>query len=108
MTDFSTATSGVKTPLGPFSEIIKAWHGQLAWDPAKVRAPTAIIRGEWDGLIPDEDARWLFDALTHAPVKRDIKISRGTHLMHLETMRLALWHESVNFLQGEDAAAIPA
>jgi pimeloyl-ACP methyl ester carboxylesterase len=99
---------GVKTPLGPFSEIIKAWHGQLAWDPAKVRAPTAIIRGEWDGLIPDEDARWLFDALTHAPVKRDIKISRGTHLMHLETMRLALWHESVNFLQGEDAAAIPA
>jgi pimeloyl-ACP methyl ester carboxylesterase len=99
---------GVKTPLGPFSEIIKAWHGQLAWDPAKVRAPTAIIRGEWDGLIPDEDARWLFDALTHAPLKRDIKISRGTHLMHLETMRLALWRESVNFLQGEDAAAIPA
>ena len=98
---------GVKTPLGPFSEIIKAWHGQLAWDPAKVRAPTAIIRGEWDGLIPDEDARWLFDALAHAPVKRDIKISRGTHLMHLETMHLALWRESVNFLQGEDAAAIP-
>jgi pimeloyl-ACP methyl ester carboxylesterase len=99
---------GVKTPLGPLSEIIKAWHGQLAWDPAKVRAPTAIIRGEWDGLIPDEDARWLFDALTHAPVKCDIKISRGTHLMHLETMRLALWRESVNFLRGEDAAAIPA
>jgi pimeloyl-ACP methyl ester carboxylesterase len=99
---------GVKTPLGPFSEIIKAWHGQLAWDPAKVRAPTPIIRGESDGLIPDEDARWLFDALTHAPVKRDIKISRGTHLMHLETMRLALWRESVNFLRGEDAAAISA
>src|SRR6185437_9700013 len=31
---------GVKTPLGPFSEIIKAWHGQLAYDPAKVLAPT--------------------------------------------------------------------
>jgi pimeloyl-ACP methyl ester carboxylesterase len=99
---------GVKTPLGPFSEIIKAWHGQLAWDPAKVRAPTAIIRGEWDGLIPDKDARWLFDALTHALDKREIKISRGTHLMHLEIMRLALWRESVNFLRGEDAATIPA
>ena len=99
---------GVKTPLGPFSEIIKAWHGQLAYDPAKVLAPTAIIRGEWDGLIPDEDARWLFDALSHAPAKRDIKIGRGTHLMHLETMRLALWRESLNFLQGDDAAPIPA
>jgi pimeloyl-ACP methyl ester carboxylesterase len=99
---------GVKTPLGPLSDIIKAWHGQLAYDPAKVLAPTAIIRGEWDGLIPDEDARWLFDALCHAAVKRDIKISRATHLMHLETMRFALWRESIDFLRGEDVAAISA
>lgn len=96
--------AGVKTPLGPFSEIIKAWHGQLAYDPAAVRAPVAIIRGEWDSLIPDDDARWLFDSFTHAPVKRDIKISRGTHLMHLEAMRLALWRESADFLRGEDTA----
>jgi pimeloyl-ACP methyl ester carboxylesterase len=93
---------GVKTPLGPFHEIIKAWHGDLAYDPSKVLAPTAIIRGEWDGLIPDADARWLFDALSHAPIKRDIKISRATHLMHLEAMRSALWHESINFLRADE------
>jgi pimeloyl-ACP methyl ester carboxylesterase len=98
---------GVKTPLGPFSEIIKAWHGRLAYDPSQVRAPVAIIRGEWDGLIPDEDARWLFDAFARAPIKRDIKISRGTHLMHLEAMRLALWRESVGFLLGDDVAPVP-
>ena len=51
--------AGVKTPLGPFSEIIKAWHGQLAYDPALVRSPVAIIRGEWDGLMLDEDAQAL-------------------------------------------------
>ncbi|CCE11430.1 putative monooxygenase (fragment) [Bradyrhizobium sp. STM 3843] len=100
--------SGVKTPLGPFSEILKAWHGRLAYDPAAVQAPVAIIRGEWDGLIPDEDARWLFDAFVHAPDKRDIKISRGTHLMHLEAMRLALWRESINFLWSDGVAAIPS
>lgn len=100
--------AGVKTPLGPFSEIIKAWHGRLAYDPGKVRAPVAIIRGEWDGLIQDEDARWLFDAFSQSPVKRDIKISRGTHLMHLEAMRLALWRESINFLNGDDIAPIPS
>jgi pimeloyl-ACP methyl ester carboxylesterase len=99
--------AGVKTPLGPFSEIIKAWHGQLAYDPAQVRAPVAIIRGEWDGLVRDDDARWLFDAFTQAPIKRDIKIGRGTHLMHLETMRLALWQESIGFLFGNDSAAVP-
>jgi len=37
--------------------------------------------------LPDGDARWLFDAFNHSPARRDIKISRGTHLMHLETMR---------------------
>ena len=100
--------AGVKTPLGPFSEIIKAWHGQLAYDPGQVRSPVAIIRGEWDGLMLDDDARWLFNAFTHAPAKRDIKIGRGTHLMHLEVMRPALWRESVNFLHGNDAAPIPA
>jgi pimeloyl-ACP methyl ester carboxylesterase len=50
--------AGVKMPAGPFSEIIKAWHGQLAYDPARVRAPVAIIRGEWDSLVRDDDARW--------------------------------------------------
>jgi pimeloyl-ACP methyl ester carboxylesterase len=100
--------SGVKTPLGPFSEIIKAWHGQLAYDPAEVRVPVAIIRGEWDGLMLDDDAQWLFNAFTHAPAKRDIKIARGTHLMHLEAMRPALWRESINFLHGDDIAPIPA
>ena len=99
--------AGVKTPLGPFSEIIKAWHGQLAYDPANIRSPVAIIRGEWDGLIRDDDARWLFDALTKAPVKRDIKIGRGTHLMHLEAMRKALWRESIAFLEGDDVTAVP-
>jgi pimeloyl-ACP methyl ester carboxylesterase len=99
---------GVKTPLGPFSEIIKAWHGELAYDPAKVRAPVAIIRGEWDSLMRDDDARWLFNAFTQSPVKRDIKIGRGTHLMHLEAMRPALWRESIEFLRGDDVAPIPS
>ena len=100
--------AGVKTLLGPFSEIIKAWHGQLAYDPSQVRSPVAIIRGEWDGLVQDNDARWLFDALANAPTKRDVKIGRGTHLMHLEVMRLSLWRESIDFLRGEDIATIPS
>jgi pimeloyl-ACP methyl ester carboxylesterase len=92
----------VKTPLGPFSEIIKAWHGSLPYDPGQVHCPVALIRGEWDGLIPDEDARALFDAFSRAPEKRDIKIGRATHLMHLEVMRSALWRESIEFLRGRE------
>ena len=94
----------VKIPLGPFSDLSRAWHGILPYDPAAVSCPIAVIRGEWDGVIPDGDARWMFDAFSRSPDKRDIKLSRGTHLMHLEAMRGALWRESIAFLLGDDAS----
>jgi pimeloyl-ACP methyl ester carboxylesterase len=96
---------GVKIPTGPFTDILHAWHGRLAYEPSLVTAPVAIIRGEWDGLIPDSDARWLFDAFSASPMKRDVKISRGTHLMHLEAMRFALYGESISFLSADDQEA---
>jgi pimeloyl-ACP methyl ester carboxylesterase len=99
--------AGVKIPAGPFTDILHAWHGYLGYDPALVQAPVAIIRGEWDGIVPDEDAHWLFEALSASPIKREIKISRGTHLMHLEAMRYALYRESIGFLLGDDQAPVP-
>ena len=52
----------------------------------------------------EQDARRLFDALMSSPVRRDIKIGRATHLIHLETMRQALYRESIAFpAAGDDA-----
>jgi pimeloyl-ACP methyl ester carboxylesterase len=90
----------IKVPTGPLVEIQRAWHGELAWDPAKVEPPVAIVRGAWDGLVTDADARWLFDRLSRSAERRDVKIARATHLMHLEAMRSALWRESIAFLLG--------
>jgi hypothetical protein len=70
----------------------------LAHDPGLVRAPVATIRGEWDSICTDSDASWLFNALTATPVRRDIKISHGTHLMHLEASRFAPCRETEAFL----------
>ncbi len=67
-----------------------------------MRAPVAIIRGEWDSLCTDADARWLFDSLKQSPRRRDVKISRATHLMHLEENRYALYREVETFLAGGD------
>jgi pimeloyl-ACP methyl ester carboxylesterase len=92
----------VKIPNGPTQDIAEAFAGQLAYDPASVRTPVAIIRGEWDSVVTDLDARWLFDALKNAPIKRDVKISRATHLMHLEESRFALYREAQAFLEGRE------
>jgi pimeloyl-ACP methyl ester carboxylesterase len=101
------APAAVKVPSGAFQDIFDAWAGELAYDPALVRAPVAIIRGEWDSYCNDADAQWLFGALKSSPEKRDIKIGRGTHLMHLEAMRGALYRESIAFLN-EPAGVISA
>jgi hypothetical protein len=91
-----------KVPSGAFQDIYDAWAGELAYDPGKIRAPVAIIRGEWDDMCTDGDACWLFDALSASPLRRDIKISRATHLMHLEENRFALYREAAAFLAGGD------
>jgi pimeloyl-ACP methyl ester carboxylesterase len=92
----------VKVPSGAFQDIYDAWAGELAYDPALIRAPVAIIRGEWDGMCTDADALSLFRGLRAAAMRRDIKIGRATHLMHLESGRHALHRETSTFLSGED------
>lgn len=98
------APPAVATPAGPGADIHASWHGDLPYDPAAVKAPVTIIRGQWDSLVTDEDARWLFDALSASPLRRDVKISRATHLMHLEQARFALYREAEAFLLARDVA----
>ena len=94
--------TSVKTPSGPWQDIANSGAGDLAYDPGLIRAPVAIIRGEWDSIATDADAHWLFDALKASPVKRDVKIGRATHLMHLEKNRDALYREARTFLDVDD------
>lgn len=98
--------AAVKVPSGAFQDIYDAWAGELAYDPGLVRAPVSIIRGEWDAMCTDVDARWLFDALVASPMRRDVRISRATHLIHLETSRYALYRETEAFLLAGDT--VPA
>ena len=97
--------ASVKIPSGPWHDIGRAWAGDLGYDPSRVRAPVAIIRGEWDTMCNDADAAWLFAAFTASPIRRDVKISRATHLMHLEAGRHALYRDTQNFLAGGDVPA---
>jgi len=96
----------VKIPNGPTQDIADALAGHLAYDPALIIAPVAIIRGEWDSLVTDDDAHWLFQALKRSVIKRDVKVSKATHLMHLEQSRFALYREAQTFLDARDHSAM--
>jgi pimeloyl-ACP methyl ester carboxylesterase len=96
--------AAVKNPSGPWHDIGSAWAGSLPYDPAQVRAPVAIVRGEWDSLCTDADAAWLGSAFIAAPTIRDVKLARATHLAHLEEGRAALYRAALAFLEGHDTA----
>jgi hypothetical protein len=66
----------VKTPNGPIADIMSAWSGALAYDPARMRGPVAIVRGAWDSLCADADAAWLLSAMTGSPEKTTRRCAR--------------------------------
>ena len=92
----------VRVPYGPVADIDLAWSGSFPYEPAQIRVPVLIVRGEWDGVTKNADAHWLYDRLRNAPIKRDVTISRGTHVMHLEASRFQLYREVQSFLEGGD------
>jgi len=91
----------VRIPNGPRTDNAEAWSGRLAWNPAELTRPLAIVRGAWDSLCTDTDAAMLLAAAASAPQRHDRKLEAGTHLMHLETGRRALYETVGHALKGE-------
>jgi esterase/lipase len=77
---------------------------ELAYGPGLIGAPVSIIRSEWDQMSSEEDVKCLFGALRSSPIRRIVTTSRGSHLMHLEASRRALYRETETFLTGDVAA----
>lgn len=89
----------VRAPAGPVVDFNAAWNGHFPYDPATVRTPTLIVRGEWDAITRDADAAWLIKAMKNVPGGvQDVKVPRGAHRMHLEDNRQALFNAVGDFL----------
>jgi pimeloyl-ACP methyl ester carboxylesterase len=93
----------VRVPYGPAADVDDAWNGIDLYNPADIRAPTLIIYGEWDETCTTDDARRLFDRMTRAPEHQLTILSRGTHVMHLESGRHQLHDAVAAFLEASSA-----
>ena len=87
----------VMMPFGPIADIGALWSGKALYDPAKVLAPTLVIKGAWDSLCTDADAQRLLQGLG-AQVKEMVTVPRATHLMQLEQQRDELYAQVNRFL----------
>ncbi len=89
----------VRSPNGAPSDSRAYWQaGKPYYDPGLIAAPTLIVHGEWDGLLPLSMAAAVFAKLARAPTRRLVEIGAGTHLLMLERNRLNLFHEVQLFL----------
>lgn len=88
----------VKIPGGPSADIADLWSGCDLVEVSRIRQPVLIVRGAWDMISTDDDAAVLMAGLKNAASREDIIIPRGTHLLHLEYQRTALWSAVNKFL----------
>jgi pimeloyl-ACP methyl ester carboxylesterase len=93
--------ASVRVPNGPVVALIDAWTGKLAYDPAGLKSPLLVIRGEWDNtLSTEQDAHWLLSAATSSPEKKYVEVAEATHLMQLEKNREVMYRATNEFLLG--------
>lgn len=89
---------GVKIPSGPFVDILSTWYaGYVAYDPAQLKFPMLVIRGEWDSLFDDADEKKFMQNIGSRTIW-SIKIENSTHLLLLEKNRLQLYQSVQEFL----------
>lgn len=89
----------VLTPAGPQQDVRALWSGQALYDAGAVTAPVLLVRGAWDSVCGDADARRLLDALGSRD-KACETLPGATHLMHLESGRGPLYNTVNAFLMG--------
>lgn len=92
-------SASVRFPAGYAADVDDLIHNRLFYNPADVKVPTFIVRGEWDGYPNNVDAEMFFKSLENVPYKKYVVIEKGTHVMHLEKSRYQLYDETIHFLK---------
>lgn len=90
----------IRAPNGVFVELQTPGEWVPPYDPVAIKAPTLLIKAEWDADTPSYMAQTLFPLLVNAPRKQYVEIGEGTHSIMLERNRMHLFRTVQGFLDG--------
>ena len=91
----------IRAPNGVFADLQTPGEWVPPYDPAAIKAPTLLIKAEWDADTPSYMAQTLFPLLVNAPQKHYVEIGEGTHSILLERNRMQLFRVVQGFLDGQ-------
>lgn len=89
------AAGVLRIPSGPSADIHDASLGIYPYNAADVRVPVFVVYGSYDNIVNDQTAPPFLARFVNSPLRWQLHIDDGTHVMHLEKARRSLY-ESVN------------
>jgi len=92
-------SDSIRFPSGPQQNLEDMAHNKPYFNPAEIRVPLLIVRGEWDNYPNNNDSELLFTETENAPYKKYLVIEKSTHIIHWEAARYQLYDETLHFLK---------
>jgi pimeloyl-ACP methyl ester carboxylesterase len=89
----------LRIPGGPLADLRAVSAGRYPYAPASVSVPVCIVYGNYDNVVDDAGAACLLAEFTRSPLKWRLRIDDGTHVMHLERNRHALYESVYAFIR---------
>lgn len=94
----------LRIPAGPVADIDAVTSsGDYPYDAASIAAPVLVVYGDYDTVTDDTAAAALLANFTASPLKWRLRIDHGTHVMHLERNRHALYQGVDAFIRAADS-----
>lgn len=95
------APGEIRIPDGPNADIEAAEHGNYPYAPSQVVTPLFVVYGSDDVVAnrPAANSTAFLDRFRSSPLKWQLCIHDGTHVMHLERNRWSLYESVLGFIR---------
>lgn len=96
-----------RVPAGAPEDLFYSRIGRPLFNASSIYAPTLVIAGAADSLVPPEHREALMRDLVHAPVKREVVVPGASHVAQFDPRREEPFQAVEAFLR-EPMQALPA
>jgi pimeloyl-ACP methyl ester carboxylesterase len=97
----------IRIPDGPIADIEAVHNDVYPYEPAKVTTPLFFVFGNYDTEVTEREASAFLARFTSSPLKWQLCIHDGTHVMHLERNRTSLYESVFGFIRATEKPGKP-
>lgn len=93
------APGEIRIPDGPVADIEAVHDDVYPYRPSQVTTPLFFVYGNYDTEASERGATAFLARFTSSPLKWQLCIHDGTHVMHLERSRISLYESVLSFIR---------